>query len=68
MMVRLARILLLPLTGAALLGACTDDPDGDPSAGTTGASADATTGDEPTTAAEPTTGDESGGPTSSPTR
>jgi hypothetical protein len=67
MMVRLARVLMLPLTGAALLGACTEDPNDDPSAGTTGESAASTTGDAPTTAADASTGGDTGGETSTPT-
>jgi len=62
MMDRLARFVLLPLTGAALLGACADDPSEDPSAGTTGPSAGSTTDDEPT-GGEATTGAETGGTT-----
>lgn len=65
MMPRLARVLLLPLTGAALLGACTEDAKDDPSAGTTGGSTASTTGDDqPTTAADAsTTGDDETGGT-----
>lgn len=49
MLVRLARVALIPLTGAALLGACSDDPKSDPTEGSTGGTADASTGDDPTT-------------------
>jgi len=62
MLVRLARVAMIPLTGAVLLGACTDDSSGDSSEGTTGGTAVATTGEQPTTA-DASTGGETGGTT-----
>lgn len=65
MLVRLARVVLIPLTGAALLGACTDDAKGD-TEGTSGDTAADSTGDEPTSSAASTgadTGDSTGAAT-----
>ncbi len=60
MLVRLARVALIPLTGAALLGACTDDPKNDPTEGSTGGTADASTGEDPTSEGTGTTGEGTG--------
>jgi hypothetical protein len=62
MLVRLTRVVMIPLTGAALLGACTEDLKSDATQGSNGDTADASTGDEPTTGGS-TTGDETGGTT-----
>ncbi len=60
---------MIPLTGAMLLGACTDDLKEEATEGSTGGTADATTGDEPTGGASTTgeTGNETSATSNTPT-